>query len=137
MGTRTTRIYVAHAEEDYRFYDVLIDQARSAKLAVEFVNMPTKQPWVPRWKGACRERVFQCDGAIVLITKRTHDATGVSTELEFVLDAQIPMLGVRLDQYQGSVPEQVRGAPLIQWNWAGVASFLQSLTSGSPAGRVA
>ena len=123
-----TRIFLTYAEGDDAFRDKLISQARISKLPVEFFHMTTKMPWVPNWKGACRARVFQCDGAIVLVTKKTPEGNGIKSELEFVCEAQLPVLGVSLDQAQGSMPEQVRDSPLIGWNWAEIARFIQSLS---------
>jgi hypothetical protein len=89
-----TRVYLIYAEEDYKFRDQLMTQARSAKLPVEFSDMPTKQPWVERWKMTVRTRAFQSDGAVVLISKKTKQANGLKWELECVANAQIPILGV-------------------------------------------
>ena len=128
--------FLVYAEEDYRFRDQLIAQAKSSKLAVEFVQMPTKQPWVERWRGLCRTRAVECDGAIVLITRKTTQATGVKWELECVANAGIPILGVFADQCdKDSVPEEVRECQLINWNWPEIASFIQSLGRSGAAGR--
>lgn len=134
MGDRVTRIFLVHAEEDCRFADMLIELARNARLPVEFSRMPNKQPWVPRWKGACRDRVLQCDGAIVLLSRRTQNSGGIRTELEFVVEAQMPILGVYVERFEGSAPEALQDAPRIEWNWAGVASFIKSVRQSPAAG---
>ena len=52
MATRTLRVYLAYAEGDERCRDLLVSEALREKLAVDFLYMPAKQPWVPRWKCA-------------------------------------------------------------------------------------
>jgi hypothetical protein len=129
MATRTVRAFLVYAEEDYRFKDLLVTQARTAKLPVEFTDMPNKQPWVPRWKTTCRSRVFECDAAIVFISGKTKQGEGVKFELECVGEAQIPILGVYVDKNdKPAAPEELHDSRLIEWNWPQIASFLQSLT---------
>ncbi len=122
------RIFLVYAEEDYKFRDLLLSQAKSAKAAVEFADMPTKQPWVERWKGTCRTRVFECDGAIVLVSRKTKQGTGVKWELECALNAGIPLLGVYGEKCDySSLPEELRDERLIEWNWAEIAAFIDSI----------
>jgi hypothetical protein len=94
MPVRTTRVYLAYAEGDDGFRDLLIEEARKAKAPVEFVYMPSKQPWVRRWKAACLARALECHGAIAAITRRTGQAEGMGAELDSVCEAAIPVLGV-------------------------------------------
>src|SRR6185369_15540684 len=116
---------------DYRFKDLLVSQARTAKLPIEFTDMPNKQPWVPRWKASCRTRVFECDGAIAFVSVRTKQAAGVKFELESVSESQMPVLGVLVDKCEkSSVPEELRDCETIEWNWAKIAAFLQTLKAG-------
>jgi hypothetical protein len=136
MATRTNRAFLVYAEEDYRYKDLLVNQARSANLAVEFTDMPNRQPWVPRWKTACRTRVFESDGAIVLISPKTKQGAGVQFELECVGEIQIPVLGVYVGKCEKSAaPEELLGLRLIEWNWPEIAAFLQSLGARSGAAR--
>ena len=134
MATRTLRVYLAYAEGDERCRDLLVSEALREKLAVDFLYMPAKQPWVPRWKAACRDRVFQCDGAIIPITKRIHQAEGVRTELEYIGESGVPAIGIYMDRYQGPVPAHYQHWPVVEWNWPQIASFIRSLGSSSGAG---
>jgi hypothetical protein len=128
-----TRVFVIHAPEDYLFFDQIATQARNAKLPVEFDRMQVKQPWVPGWKGQCRTRIYKCGGAVVLISKHTNQG-GVGWELECAQAFDIPMLGVHIDKpNSGAVPEELRDAAVIDWNWPAIARFIQSLTKGSSA----
>ncbi len=127
MATQMIRIFLAYAEEDYKYRDLVVNQAKSAKLPVEFADMPAKQPWVPRWKAACRSRAFECDAAIVLISKKTRHGAGVKWEMECIRDTQMPVLGVYMENCDKSaVPEEIHDARIIDWNWPDVATFIQT-----------
>ena len=88
--------------------------------------MPAKQPWVPRWKAACRTRAFECDAGIVLISKKTKQGAGVKWEMECIRDSGMPMLGVFMEKCDKSaIPDELHEARTIDWNWPDVASFIQ------------
>jgi hypothetical protein len=128
-----TRVFVICAPKDEVFFVRLTDQARSAKLPVEFDHTLLKQSWVPHWKAQCRTRIYPCGGAIVLISKNTREG-GIGWELECARAFEIPMLGVHVDQHErGSVPKELLGWGVIEWNWPEIARFIQSLTKGSSA----
>jgi hypothetical protein len=136
MAARTVRTFLVYAEEDYRYKDLLVNQARSAKLPVEFTDMPNKQPWVPRWKTTCRSRVFESDGAIVFISAKTKQGAGVQFELECVDELRIPVLGDYVGKCEKSAaPEGLLDSRLIEWNWPEIAGFLQSLGARSGTAR--
>ena len=123
----TIKVFLVYAEEDYRFKDLVLGQVKTLKTPVEFVDMPAKQPWVPRWKAACRTRAFECDKAVVLISKKTTQGVGVQWELECIKESQMPVLGVYMEKLdRGSVPKELRDAKMIDWNWAEVSNFIQS-----------
>jgi hypothetical protein len=128
MAGKMVRVFLVYAEEDYKFRDLLINQARNSRQAVEFADMPTKQPWVERWKGACRTRTFECDGSIIFVSKRLKQGAGVKWELECVSNAGFPLLGVFVEKCEGNaVPEELHDSPVIEWNWPEIASFIASL----------
>ncbi|MBZ5626724.1 MAG: hypothetical protein LAQ69_49805 [Acidobacteriia bacterium] len=132
MATQIVRTFLVYAEEDYRFRDLLVNQAKSLRLPVEFTDMPNKQPWVPKWKTTCRTRAFECDGAIVFISKKTRQGEGVKFELECVGETQMPVLGVYVEKGEKpALPDELRDSRVIEWNWPEIASFLQSLGKGS------
>jgi hypothetical protein len=128
---QATRVFVVYAEGDERYRDLLVEEAAKSRMAVELVCMPSKQPWVPHWKVTCRNRVLQCDGAIVAITRRTSRGEGVRTELDAVCEARLPVLGVFMEQPRAAAPEQVRDSTLLDWNWPEVAGFIRSLSRTS------
>jgi hypothetical protein len=138
MATPTIRVYLIYSEEDYKFRDQLMSQAKSSRLPVEFSDMPTKQPWVERWKATCRQRAFQCDAAIVLVSRKTKQASGVKWELECITSAQLPTLAILTEKVEkNSIPEELDEARVVEWNWPEIATFITSLkrAAGAPGGR--
>ena len=126
------RIFVIYAAEDHALFDRLAEQARAAKLPVAFERMQAKQPWVPLWKSQCRTRMVNSDGAIVLISKRTHQGSGVPFELQCAKEVQTPIIGVHVDKHErGKVPEDLGDARVIDWNWPEISSFILSLKRAS------
>lgn len=128
-----TRVFVIHVPEDYLSFDRLAEQARSSKLAVEFDRMQAKQPWVPAWKSQAWNRIYKCEGAVVLLSKHTNQG-GLKWELECAQKFNIPMLGVHVDATKaGKVPDELSGSTVIDWNWNEIARFIRSLDQSSSA----
>ena len=126
------RIFVIYAAEDHTLFDRLAEQARAAKLPVAFERMQAKQPWVPLWKSQCRTRMVSADGAIVLISKRTHQGAGIPWELQCAKEAHTPIIGVHVDKYEkGKVPDELASAQIIEWNWPEIQNFIQSVKRSS------
>jgi hypothetical protein len=128
-----TRVFVIHVPEDYQFFDRLSEQARTAKLTVEFDRMQAKQPWVPAWKQQAWNRIYKCAGAIVLLSKNTNQG-GLKWELECAQKFDLPLLGVHLDKARsGNVPEEIAASSVIDWNWPEIARFIRSLDQAASA----
>lgn len=127
------RVFVIYATKDSSFYDRLAEQARSARLAVEFERMQSKLPWVPEWKAQSRAKIYRCDAAIVLLSKNIAEG-GLAWELQCAREFDIPMLGVHLDKFdKAPPPKELEDSTVIEWNWPAIARFLQSLSKGSSA----
>ena len=136
MASPLIRTYLIYAEEDYKFRDLLMNQAKSSRLPVEFSDMPTKQPWVERWKATCRTRAFQCDGAIVLLSRKTKQASGLKWELECINNAQLPTLAVLAEKVEkAAIPEELDEARVVEWNWPEITAFISTLKHAAGAGR--
>ena len=127
MAPKMIRVFLAYAEEDYKFRDLVVGQAKTAHLPVEFADMPAKQPWVPRWKAACRTRAFECDKAIVLVSRKTKQGAGVKWEVECIRESQIPVLVVYTEKCESSaVPDELYDQRTVEWNWPEIAGFIQA-----------
>lgn len=121
------KVFVIYCPEDYAAFDRLAEQARTAKLAVEFDRTQVKQPWVPEWKSQCWNRIYRSDGAIVLLSKNSSQGS-ISWELECARKFDIPMLGVHLDKAKtAAVPDELLDWSVIDWNWPEIARFIKTL----------
>jgi hypothetical protein len=134
-GTVVTKVFVIYASKDYPFYERLKAQARAANLPAEFDHIQAKQPWFPAWKAQCRSRIYQCDAAIVLVSRNSTDGD-IGWELQCAGDFGMPVLGVNVDKDQkGSVSKPPPGWVVIEWDWAGIARFVKSVGTSATPGR--
>lgn len=126
MGNK--RIFTSFAIEDKQSRDFLIGQSRNKNSPFEFVDMSVKNPWDNSWKTQCRTRIKGCHGLIVLISKNTMKAEGARWEIQCAQEEGIPVLGVHIySTNKGAVPPELQGCRVIEWNWDGIAAFINSL----------
>jgi nucleoside 2-deoxyribosyltransferase len=105
-----------------------VNQARDERSPFEFVDMSVKQPWEDSWKTRCRSKIKGCDGVIALLSKNTAAASGALWEMKCASEEGIPMIGVHIHKNEkGPIPTELRGYQVIEWNWAGINSFIQTL----------
>jgi hypothetical protein len=90
--------------------------------------MSVKEPFDERWKSQCRTKMKGCDGVVALLSKNTMKATGARWEMWCANDEKIPLIGVHIDRdNKGAIPPELSGKKVIEWTWAGIASFINSL----------
>jgi hypothetical protein len=59
----------------------------------------------------------------------------VKWELECVLNAEIPILGLYTEAADsGLVPEELRDVRVVEWSWTEIVNFVQSLQEPSRRG---
>lgn len=122
------RIFISFAIEDAYARDFLVQQARDNRSPFEFTDMSVKEPWDNAWKTNCRARIKGCDGVIALISKKTYNADGARWEMKCAKEEGVPMLGVHIHaDDKGAIPPELSGYKVIEWSWAGIASFINSL----------
>ncbi len=133
MLTAASKVFVICASEDSQYFDRLNEQARAAKLLVDFERSQLKQPWLPSWKAQCHTKIYRCNGAIVLLSKNTNTGS-IGWELECAREFEMPLLGVHVDKSKtGRVPDVLKAKAVIEWNWPDIARFIESLGKGSSA----
>ncbi len=125
---RTHRIFISFADEDAKYRDMLKGQARNERSPFEFVDMSVKEPWDSQWKTRCRTKIKGCDGVIALLSKKTWNADGARWEMKCAVEQGIPIIGVHIHQDdKGAIPPELKGKKVIEWTWAGIKRFLDSL----------
>lgn len=127
------RVFLVCAPEDHRARELLVQQARRTAPALEFEYIMVKQPWIASWKAQCRAKALKCDGAIVLVGKKTHQADGIPWELECVYEVGLPVLALHVDKHdKGKAPAGLTD-PVVDWDAARVNAFLRILEHPSAA----
>src|SRR5690242_3927638 len=72
------KIFISFAIEDAKYRDFLVAQAKNERAPFAFTDMSVKEPWTQSvWKRKCREKIRQCDGMIVLLSKNTWHSGGL------------------------------------------------------------
>lgn len=122
------RVFISFAKENTTSRDLLVGQARNENSPIEFTDMSVKEPWSTQWKTNCRTKIKSCDGVIALISKKTWSADGAKWEMGCANEEGIPMLGVHIyKDNKGLIPSELSGKRVIEWTWAGIANFINSL----------
>lgn len=123
------RIFISFAIEDKKYRDFLVGQARNERSPFEFVDMSVKEPWSDSWKTRCRIKIKGCDGVITLVSKNTSNASGQLWEIKCTKEERIPIRGVYISASDKptSLPDELSGIRIVNWTWANIESFLDSI----------
>jgi hypothetical protein len=126
---KQNRIFVSFAIEDKTYKDFLIGQARNERSPFEFVDMAVKEPWDEEWKRKCRSRIKGCDGVIAMVSKNTANASGALWEIKCAKEEKVPIRGIycTTDNRPYSLPGELSGVRVVDWTWANIAAFINSL----------
>jgi hypothetical protein len=125
---RNTRIFIVFATEDEQTKSLFTGQAKNKRITCEFVDMPVKEPWDEEWKNDCQIKIIGCDGAMVLVSKKTKKAAGPIWEIDCVKEEKIPLMGF----YIGGAttldkPESLNNISCKEWSWENVKEFIARL----------
>ncbi|HUK87464.1 MAG TPA: TIR domain-containing protein [Terriglobales bacterium] len=123
------RIFLSFAEEDKPYREFLVTPARQQQLPIEFVDMTPKRAADEAWKRQTRRAVEGCDAMIALLSWRTLTAPGARWEMQCARAARLPMMGVYIHgERRPTVPQELAGRRVVEWNWEEVAAFVKSST---------
>jgi nucleoside 2-deoxyribosyltransferase len=123
------RIFVSFAAEDLKYRDLFVGQAKNEASPFDFVDMSVKEPWDSQWKTNCRSKIKGCDGMIALVSKNTAKATGALWEVGCAKEESVPVRGVYIytDDRPATLPVEFSGIRVVDWTWANIKGFLDSL----------
>ena len=122
------KLFVSFAIEDKFYREALNGQSLNPKSPFVFRDMSLKEPFSEKWKTQCREVISGCDGVIALLSKQTRAAEGARWEMKCAVEEGVPILGVHVKKDdKGSIPPEMEGQKVIEWNWDGLAQFIDSL----------
>lgn len=125
------RVFISFAIEDKQYRDFLVAQSINKRSPFTFTDMSVKKSWKnEEWKRKCRKRIRECDGIIVLLSKKTYHASGVRWEMKCALEEDIPMIGMHIkknDSFRGSIPPELDDCEIIDWSWENIEEFIDNL----------
>lgn len=84
-------------------------------------HLPQKE-----WEDLIKAKINKCNLLIVLVGKKTSNATGVIKEIEFAKSQNVPVFGVYVDGADSTttLPLGLQRNRTIDWNWAKIASAI-------------
>jgi hypothetical protein len=86
-----TRVFTAFDyDHDSFLRTALAGQSKHEDSPFELCDWSVKEPFTGDWKKKVRERIKKCGQMIVICGEHTHEATGVSIELEIAQEENIP-----------------------------------------------
>src|SRR5438874_168947 len=122
-GVRAFTSFDFDHDDDLR--TLLMGQSKSPDTPFEIVDFSLKQALTGDWKAKIRERIKMVDQVIVLCGTHTHQAAGVSAEVEIARDARKPyfLLKGRKDQ-TCYAPNAAAGEKMYNWTWENLKLLL-------------
>lgn len=123
------KIFISFAIEDKSARDLLVGQSRNENTPFEFMDMSVKEPWSSAWKTQCRKRIKSCHGVIVLISKNTFKANGVSWEVKCAKEEGLPIKSIyaRKDAKGCRIPNELNGRHIYKWSWENINKFVNEI----------
>lgn len=124
-----TRVFISFANEDMRYRDYLIRQARSEKSPFDFMDMSIKEPY-PRaeWKARCRTKIKRCHGMIVLLSSHTYQSSGARWEIECAKKEGVKVVGMYTRHSDRcAIPPELKGKRTMTWTWNNIERYIDSL----------
>jgi hypothetical protein len=117
--TKSKKLFISFAIEDAKYRNFLVAQAKNERSPFTFVDMSVKQPWDEKiWKQKCREKIKQCDGMIVLLSKNTWHSGGSRWEITCAKEEKIPVIGMHIRKNdKGAIPPELSRKKVINWSW--------------------
>src|SRR5688572_3121440 len=79
-----TRVFLCYAAKDANDRSLLIAATKAARLPVQFVEMPNHVTDGRSRRVLCREKLQQCDVALVLASPHAVNSSAVASDLECV-----------------------------------------------------
>ena len=121
------RIFISFAQEDIRYRDLLVGQAKNSKTPFELIDMSLQVPFDSKWKTRCREKIKGSHAFIALLSKKTWRADGARWEIKCAAEEGIPCLGIHVCRDdKGAIPPELSGRA-IQWRWSSIARFINEV----------
>lgn len=123
------RVFISFHMDDLHAKELLVEQAKSDKFDLEFINYALDEPFSDSWKTRCKERIKQTSVTICLIGEKTAFRDAVLWELDTSYDLENKVFGVRIYRDKSHiVPEPIRrnGSKVLLWSISDIVAELNS-----------
>ena len=120
------KLFISFAAEDMRYRDLFVGQAKNTDIPFEFRDMSLREPFDSKWKTRCRDKIKQCDGFVVLLSKKTWRAEGARWEIKCAYEEGLPLLGIHIHKNEkGAIPPELAGRRVVEWHWSAISTFIR------------
>ena len=118
-ANREKKVFISFAIEDRKYRDFLVSQGINKRSPFSFADMSVRNPWTQVvWKRKCREKIRECDGVIVLLSKNTWHSGGTRWEIKCAREERVPVIGMHIKKNEkGAKPPELNGKKIIEWSW--------------------
>ena len=123
------KVFISFAIEDKKYRDFLVGQAKAEHSPFDFIDMSVKEPWdEAEWRRKCRNKIRQCDGLIVLLSKNTWHSSGARWEIKCAIEEGLKVAGMHIKHWdQGAIPPELDGKKVMTWSWENLRKFIDRL----------
>jgi len=82
-----------------------------------------------QWEKLIHEKINKCNMLIILVGKNMSTATGVSKEIAFAKEHNVPVFGVYVDGANSSstLPTGLTSGRVVAWEWDKIASAIDQV----------
>jgi len=109
---------------------LFVGQAKNSKTPFDIEDWSSKSS-LPEteWESKIKEKINKCNFLIVLVGKYMASATGVSKEIKFAKELDVPVFGVYVGGADSSsnLPTDLARNRTIAWNWDNIASAITQM----------
>lgn len=126
------KVFISFHMDDLYAKTLLVEQAKSDKFDLEFVNFSINEPFNERWKTQCRNRIQQVSTTICLIGEKTYLRDAVDWEIKTSYELGKKVFGVKIHRdkvlYVPSILTR-NGASILNWNIGDIVAELNRESS--------
>jgi len=109
---------------------LLCGQAKNSKTPFNIADWSSKAT-LPQaqWEALIKDKINKCNMVIVLVGQYMASATGVSKEIGFAKDCNVPVFGVYVGgaDTSSNLPAGLQRNRTISWDWPAIASAIDQM----------
>jgi len=121
-------VFISFHMDDKHAKELLVEQAKSDKFDLEFLNYAIDEPFDEKWKSQCRDKIKQTSVTICLIGEKTHQRAAVNWEIETSYELGNKVFGVRIYKDKNHIiprPIEENNSKIINWVISDIVAELE------------